>query len=63
MGVKWDLGLIDPDYLSRVIMINDGMRQAFRRTNWPCERFVLEVTLPWNRKNGTIENDNEIYQV
>ena len=46
MGVRWDIGLIDPDYLSRVIVINGAMRQVFRRSSWPRERFVLEVTLP-----------------
>ena len=46
MGVRWDLGLIDPDFLSRVIVVNGAIRQVFGRISWPHERFVLEVTLP-----------------
>ena len=60
ISVRWDLGLIDPGYLSKVIVINGAMRQTFGRNKWPRERFVLEVTLPWNEKNGAIKNDNEI---
>ena len=53
IGVRWDLDLVDLDYLSRVIVINGAMRQAFGRTSWPSERFVLQVTLLYNGKKGS----------
>lgn len=63
MGVSWDVGLIDLDFLSRVILISGPLRQTFKRNNWPLYRFIIEVTLPWNRKNAAIENNSKIYQV
>lgn len=46
MGVRWDVGLMDSEFLSSVNLINGVMRQAFRRISWPLERFVIEVILP-----------------
>lgn len=39
------------------------MKRMVGRNNYKVRRFIIEVTLSWNRKKGTIDNDNELYQI
>lgn len=57
------VGLIDPDFLSRVVLINAAMKRRVGRNSYRDERFIIEVTLSWNGKNDTIDNDHELYQI
>lgn len=58
-----EVGLIDLDTLSRVVLINAAMKIVSGRNNYRAERFIIEVTSLWNGLKGTIDNDHELYQV
>ena len=59
----FEVDLIDPDFLSRVVLINAGMKRMVGRNNYRDERFIIEVIVPWNMKKSTIDNDHELYQI
>lgn len=44
-------------------MINATMKRMVERNSYRDERFIIEVTLPRKEKNGTIDNDHELYQI
>ena len=46
MGVRWDLGLIDPYFLSTVILINGVMRTDFGRNNGLLRGLLLRLHCP-----------------
>lgn len=56
IGEILDVGLIDPKTRSRVILINAVIKIVFGRNNYRAERFIIEVTLPWNGLKRTIDN-------
>lgn len=58
-----EVGLIDLDTLSRVVLINAAMKMVFGRNSYSAERFIIEVTLPLNGLKGIIDHDHEFYQV
>ena len=62
LSETFKVGLIDPDFLNRVVH-NAAMKKMVGRNSYRDERFIIEVTLPWNGKKGTIDNDHELYQI
>ena len=46
LGETFKVGLIDPDFLSRVVMINPAKKRMVGRNSYRDERFIIEVTLP-----------------
>ena len=63
LSETFKVDLIDPDFLNRIVLINAAMKKMVGRNNYRDERFIIEVTLPWNEKKGTIDNDHELYQI
>ena len=60
---NFEVGLIDPKFLNKIVLINVTMKRMARRNSYRDERFIIEITLSWNGKNGTIDNDHELYKI
>lgn len=63
LGETFEIGLIDPDFLSRVVLINVAMKRMVERNSYRDGRFIIKVTMSRNRKKGAIDNDHELYQI
>lgn len=58
MDVTQDVSLINPDFLSRVILINGTMRQAF---NGLLRGLSMRLHCLKIEKKCVIKNDNDVY--
>ena len=61
LGETFVVGLINPYFLSKVVQNNAAVKRMVGRNNYRDERFIIEVTLPWNEKKDIIDNDHELY--
>ena len=46
LGKTFEVGLIDPDFLSRVVLINAAMKRMVGRNSYRDERFIIKLTWP-----------------
>ncbi|KAH9686590.1 Stearoyl-(acyl-carrier-protein) 9-desaturase 5 [Citrus sinensis] len=58
LSETFEVGLIDPDFLSIVVLIIAAMKRMVGKNNCRDERFIIEVTLPW-KEEGLFKDDIE----
>lgn len=62
LGDIFEVGVIDFNFLGKVVLINTIIKRMVQRNSYKVERFIDEVTLSQNGKKGTINNDHKLYK-
>lgn len=57
------IGIIDPNEISLIRLVNYTCQAAFNRNWHDDEPFSVQVTLSWNNKKVLIESDADLFKV
>ncbi|KAK9180694.1 hypothetical protein WN944_023828 [Citrus x changshan-huyou] len=61
MGTKYKIGLVDPDTMSIIALINEVMSRACNRHIKGDEKYELSITQSWNGEVVNIYNDDDFF--